>query len=67
MNCLLEVENELFLLFLLRNQSYFNVPKEVRLNFAHFCIMKIPNKREHQQIALNHSFDFKDFIKIYKK
>ena len=31
--------------------------------------MKIPNKRELQQIALNHSSDieFKDFIKIYKK
>ena len=31
--------------------------------------MKIPNKRELQQIALNHSsdIDFKDFINIYKK
>ena len=31
--------------------------------------MKIPNKRELQQIALNHSSDieFKDFMKIYKK
>ena len=31
--------------------------------------MKIPNERELQQIALNHSsdVDFKDFIKIYKK
>ena len=31
--------------------------------------MKIPNKREIQQAALNHSSDinFKDFIKIYKK
>ena len=31
--------------------------------------MKIPNKRELQQIALNHSsdIDFKNFIKIYKK
>ena len=31
--------------------------------------MKISNKRELQQIALNHSFDidFKDFIKIDKK
>ena len=32
-------------------------------------IMKIPNKRELQQIAINHSsdIDFKDFINIYKK
>ena len=31
--------------------------------------MKIPNKRELQQIALNHSsyIDLKNFIKIYKK
>ena len=31
--------------------------------------MKIPNKRELRQIALNHSsgIDFKDFLKIYKK
>ena len=36
-------------------QSYFKVPKDVRLNFTHFFIMKIPNKRELQQIALNHS------------
>ena len=50
-------------------QSYFKVPKDVRLNSTHFFIMKIPNKRELQQIALNHSsdIDFKDLIKIYKK
>ena len=50
-------------------QSYFKVPKDVRLNSTHFFIMKIPNKRELQQIAVNHSsyIDFKDFIKIYKK
>ena len=50
-------------------QSYFKIPKDVRLNATHFFIMKIPNKRELQQIALNHSsdIDFKDFVKIYKK
>ena len=50
-------------------QSYFKVPKDVRLNSTHFFIMKIPNKRELQQIALNHSsdIDFKDFMKIHKK
>ena len=50
-------------------QSYFKVPKGVRLNFTHFFIMKILNKRELQQFALNHSsdIDFKDFMKIYKK
>ena len=50
-------------------QSYLNVPKDVRLNSTHFFIIKIPNKRELQQIALNHSSDIdsKDFMKIYKK
>ena len=35
-------------------QSYFKVPKDVRLNSTHFFIMNILNKRELQQIALNH-------------
>ena len=50
-------------------QSYFQIPKDVRLNSTHFFIMKIPNKRELQQIVLNHSsdIDFKDFMNIYKK
>ena len=50
-------------------QSYFKVPKDVRLNSTHFSILKIPNKRELQQTALNHSsdIDFKDFMRIYKK
>ena len=50
-------------------QSYFKVPKDVTLNSTYFFIMKIPNKRELQEIALNHSsdIDFKDFMNIYKK
>ena len=50
-------------------QSYFKVPNDVRLNTTHFFIMKIPNKRELQQIAINHSsdMDFMNFVKIYKK
>ena len=35
-------------------QSYFRVPKDVRLNSTHFFVMKIPNKKELQQIASNH-------------
>ena len=35
-------------------KSYFKVPQDVRLNSTHFFIMKIPNKRELQQIAPNH-------------
>ena len=50
-------------------QSYIKVPKDLRLNTTHFFIMKIPNKRELQQIAINHSSDIntKDFINIYTK
>ena len=50
-------------------QSYFKVPKDVRLNTSHFFIAKIPNKRELQQIAINHSSDIstKDFTNIYRK
>ena len=50
-------------------QSYFKVPKDVRLNTTHFFIAKIPNKRELQEIAINHSSDIntKDFANIYRK
>ena len=40
----------IFLFFI--TQSYIKVPKDVRLNSTHIFIMKIPNKRELQQIAL---------------
>ena len=51
------------------SQSYFKVPKGIRNNSSHFFVMKIPNKRELQQIAINHSSDAntKDFIEIYRK
>ena len=47
-------------------QSYFKVPKDVRLNTSYFFIAKIPNKRELLQIAINHSSDIntKDFANI---
>ena len=50
-------------------QSYFKVPKDVTLNTSHFFIAKIPNKRELQQVAINHSSDIstKGFQNIYKK
>ena len=48
-------------------QSYISVPKNVRLNSTHYLIMKI-NKRELQNIAINHSadIDHKDYMKIYR-
>ena len=47
-------------------QSYFKIPKDVRLNTSHFFIAKIPSKRELQQVAINHSSDIsaKDFANI---
>ena len=50
-------------------QSFFSVPKDVVLNSTHYLIMKINNKRELQNIAINHSADIdcKDFMKIYRE
>ena len=50
-------------------QSYFSVPKDVRLNSTHYLIMKINNRKELQNIAINDSadIDYKDFIKIYRE
>ena len=47
-------------------KSYFSVPKDVRLNCTHYIIFKLNNKRELQNIAINHSadIDYKDFVKI---
>ena len=47
-------------------QSYFAVPKNIRLNSTHYFVMKILNKRELQLIAFNHSSDI-DFMNLYKK
>ena len=46
------------------SRSYFSVPKDVRLNSTHYLIMKINNKKELQNIAINHSadIDHQDFI-----
>ena len=45
-------------------QTYFKVPKNVRLNTTHCFIMEVPNK----QIAYNQStdIDFKDFMNLYQ-
>ena len=57
----------IYLVFI--TQSYFKVPKNVRLNTSHHFIAKIPNKTQLQQIATNHSSDINtiDFANIYKK
>ena len=50
-------------------QSYFKVPRDVRLNTTYFFIVKIPDKREIKQIAINRSSDIKteDFNNIYRE
>ena len=43
-------------------QSYFKVPKDVRLSSTHYFTLENPNKRDLQNIAINHAsdIDFKD-------
>ena len=50
-------------------QPYFSVPKDVRLNSTHYWIIKINNRNELQNIAINHSadIDYLDFMKIYRE
>ena len=50
-------------------QPYFSVPKDIRLNSTHYLIMKINNKKELQNTAINHSadIDYQNFMKIYSE
>ena len=59
---------KLNILLVFISQSYFKVPKTIRLNATHYFIMKIPSKRELQQIASSYLSDieFKKFMKLYK-
>ena len=49
-------------------QSYFAVPKNIRLYSIHYFVMKIPNKRKLQKIRFNNfsDIDFQDFMNLYK-
>lgn len=51
------------------SQSYFQIPKIVRLNSSYFALFNIPNKRELRSIVDVHStrYDFHDFMNIYKE
>ena len=50
-------------------QSYFSVPKDMKLNSTHYLVMKINNNRELQNSSNDHfaDTDYKDYMKIYKK
>ena len=58
---------ELNISLVLITQSYFSVLKDIRLNSTYYLIMKVNNKRELLNIAINHSkdIDYKDFFKMY--
>ena len=60
---------KLNILFVFFTQSYFFVPKDIRLNTTHFFIMKINNRVELKYIATNPSgdIDYQDFKKIYRE
>ena len=55
---------KLNILLVFITQSYFPVPKDVRLNATHL-IMKISNKKELKNIAINHSGDI-DYKYFYE-
>ena len=60
------IRRKLIISLVFITKSYFKVTKDVRVNCTHFFIVKIPNKRELQEIVLNHSSDIssRDFIII---
>ena len=62
------MRKKLNILLVFISQSYYKVLETIRLNATDYFVMKIPNKREIQQIASNHlsGIDFKDFMKFYK-
>ena len=49
-------------------QSYFFLLKNIRLNYKHYFITKVPNNREIQQISFNYlsGIDYEDFLNLYK-
>ena len=54
------------------SHSYFGFPKNINFNTvisAHYFELKVPNKRELQQIGFNHlsSIDLQDFMNLYEK
>ena len=50
-------------------QSYFSVPKDVKLNSTHYLIKRINNRKKLQNIVINYSvdIDYNDFMRIYRE
>ena len=60
---------KLNILLVFITQSYFSVPKDVRLNSTYYLILKVNNKNELQNIAITHyvNIDYKDYMKICRE
>ena len=60
---------KLNILLVFITQSCFFVPKDVRLNSTHYLLIKINNRKELQNIAINDSavIYYKDFMKLYRE
>ena len=50
-------------------QSYFSLAEDVRLNLTYYLIMKTNNRKELENIAINHSsdIDYNDLVRIYRE
>ena len=68
-NALINLINEQHDIDKIITKSYLSVPQDVRLTSTHYLIMKIHNRRELQNIAINNSadIDYKDLMKIYQE
>ena len=60
--------SKLYIPLVFTTHSFFIFEKNIRLNLTHYFVMNIPNKRESQQIAINHSSDINiyNFMNLYK-
>ena len=47
------IVTKLLIILIFSTQSYLTVLKKIRLNYFNCFVMKIPNKKELQQIAIN--------------
>ena len=56
---------KLNILLVFITQSYFPVPKDVRLNTTHYFIMKINNRIEFKNIAIDHSADIIKILRTF--
>ena len=56
-------------MFLYHNLILKCLKNYIKLNEKHYCIIKIPDKREFQQIVLNHwaDNDFQNFMKLLQR